>query len=85
MFNFAAKIGFLCGEEWYQAHYLDQVPEPTMDVFVDGKIVGHIEGKHKRDAVETLLQPYTTKIRVGHKICIVPVGEEGQEQDGIQS
>ena len=65
----------LPGKDWLEAHHQDPMPEPTIDILVDGEVIGSIRGIPKRGVIKSLLQPYTTKARVGRKICIFPFGE----------
>lgn len=41
----------LCGKEWLEAHYQDVIPEPTMELIVNGKEL-HINGNYKTGLIK---------------------------------
>ena len=45
----------LCGKEWLEAHYKDVIPEPTIDLIVDG-IETHFNGNFKTGCIKELVK-----------------------------
>jgi hypothetical protein len=44
----------LCGKEWLKAHYQDVIPEPTIDLVVNGKET-HFNGNYKSGVIHTFM------------------------------
>ena len=59
----------------YRKEWFNTVFEPTLDLFIDGELKFSVNGDFKRGVIKRALQPYTTKVRVGHQACIIAVGE----------
>ena len=57
------------------ASWYPSMPEVSIELLVDGKSVANINGDYKRGMIKEALKPYTTKMRIGRKACILPVGE----------
>ena len=45
----------LCGKEWLKAHYQDVIPEPTIDLVVNGKET-HFNGNFKTGCIKELIK-----------------------------
>ena len=74
----------LPGKTWLESHHHDIIPEPAIDILVDGRVKASINGDYKKGMVSAALKPYTTKIRVGRRNCIVPVGEADRIHNDIK-
>ena len=59
----------LVSKEWLKAHYQDEVPLPTIDILVDGKIILRIgsdwDNSYRRGMIRKLLLPLWQKAKRG--------------------
>lgn len=67
-FNYEYGYGYkmvfhdcLPGKEWLEAHYQDFIPEPTIEILVDGATIANLNSNYKRGMIKQILQPYTKK------------------------
>ena len=48
----------LPGKAWLEAHYQDIIPEPTIELLIDGKPIASINGNYKRGTIKKLIKQY---------------------------
>ncbi len=65
----------LPGKIWLEEHYQDVMPEPTIDILVDGQLKAHYNGNFKKGVISKTLGDFTSRVKIGRKMCIIPVGE----------
>ncbi len=54
----------LIPKEWLEAHYKDIIPEPTIEISIDGKSLS-LNGNYKKGLIQTFMGEFTEKVRVG--------------------
>jgi hypothetical protein len=50
------------GKEWLKAHEHDVIPEPTIEITVDGGKSLHVNGNYKQGMIKDFLAPYVGKV-----------------------
>ncbi len=48
----------LPGKDWLAAHYQDVIPEPTIELLVDGEVKATINGNYKKGVIKDLVKRY---------------------------
>lgn len=65
----------LCGKEWLEAHANDVIPEPLIEIFIDGKSIS-VNGNYKQGMIEGFMGGFTHKERAGKKGLITVMNGE---------
>lgn len=69
----------LCGKEWLETHANDVMPEPLIEIFIDGKSIS-VNGNYKQGMIEGFMGGFTHKERAGKKGLITVMNGEHLEK-----
>lgn len=71
----------LCGDKWLKEHEHFEIPEPTIEISIDGKTLP-VNGNYKKGLIAGFMEQYTERVRAGKRTLTIVKGGHVENMGG---